>query len=62
MNFVSKSSLTGKYTAQKFKNLCSSSLWTCLHHMAILISQNKITNFFMISAWASPFKQSSGSK
>ena len=26
------------------------------HHMVILRSQNKITDFFMISAWASPFK------
>ena len=32
------------------------SLWTCLHHMVILKSQNKITDFFMILAWASPFK------
>ena len=24
----------------------SSSLWTCLHHMVILRSQNKITDFF----------------
>ena len=29
---------------------------TCLHHMVILKSQNKITDFFMILAWASPFK------
>ena len=26
----------GKCAAQKVKNFCSSSLWTCLHHMAIL--------------------------
>ena len=38
------------------KLLCSSSsLWTCLHHMVIFRSQNKITDFFMILAWASPF-------
>ena len=37
------------------KNFCSSSLWTCLHHMVILISQNKITDFLMILAWACPF-------
>ena len=38
------------------KNFYSSSLWTCLHHMVILRSQNKITDFFfMILAWASPF-------
>ena len=28
------------------KNFCSSSLWTCLHHMVILISQNKNHRFF----------------
>ena len=50
------SSLTGECAAQKLKNLCSSSLWTCLHHMVILRSQNKITDFLMILAWASPFK------
>ena len=37
-NFVSISSLTGKCAAQKLKNFCSSSLWTCLHHMVILLS------------------------
>ena len=26
------------------------------HHMVILKSQNKISDFFMILAWASPFK------
>ena len=40
----------------KIKTLCSSSLWKCLHHMVILRSQNKITDFLMILAWASPFK------
>ena len=30
-------------------------LWTCLHYMVILISQNWITDFLMILAWASPF-------
>ena len=54
------SSLTGECAAQKLKNLCSSSLWTCLHHMVILKSQNKITDFFMILAWASPFKPTFG--
>ena len=49
------SSLTGECAAEKFKNFCSSSLWTCLHHMVIFRSQNKITDFFMILAWASPF-------
>ena len=34
---------------------CSSSLWTCLHHMVILRAQKKITDFLMILAWASPF-------
>ena len=56
-NFVSISSLTGKCAAEKISNFCSSSLWTCLHHMVILRSQNKITNFLMILAWASPFNQ-----
>ena len=41
----------------KILKICSSSLWTCLHHMVILRTQNKITDFFMILAWASPFKQ-----
>ena len=54
-NFVSISSLTGEYAAEKFKNISSSSLWTCLHHMVILRSQNKITDFLMILAWASLF-------
>ena len=34
---------------------CSSSLCTCLHHMVILRTRNKITDFLMILAWASPF-------
>ena len=54
-NFISISSLTGECAAQKLKNFCSSSLWTCLHHMVILRSQNKITDFLMILPWASPF-------
>ena len=41
----------------KIKKNCSSSLWTCLHHMVILRSQNKITDFFMILAWDCPFKE-----
>ena len=41
----------------KIIKICSSSLWTCLHHMVILRSQNKITDFSMILAWASPFKK-----
>ena len=32
-DFVSISSSTGEYAAEKFKNFCSFSLWTCLHHM-----------------------------
>ena len=36
--------------------ICSSSLCTCLHHMVILRTRNKITDFLMILAWASPFK------
>ena len=54
-NFVSISSLTGECAAEKIRNFCSSSLWTCLHHMAILRSQNKITDFLVILAQASPF-------
>ena len=49
-------SLNSECAAEKLKNFCSSSLWTCLHHMVILGSQNEITDFFMILAWASPFK------
>ena len=50
-NFVSIFSLTGKCTAQKLKkNFCSSILWTCFHHMVIIISKNRITVFFMILA------------
>ena len=30
-------------------------LCTCLHHMVILRTRNKITDFLMILAWASPF-------
>ena len=32
------------------KNFCSSTLWTCLHHMVILRSLKKITDFVMILA------------
>ena len=39
---------------KKIENLCSSSLWKCLHHLIILRSQNKIIDFFMILAWTSP--------
>ena len=37
--------------------ICSFSLCTCLHHMVILRTRNKITDFLMILAWASPFKE-----
>ena len=42
----------------KIIKMCSSSLCTCLHHMVILRTRNKITDFLMILAWASPFKRS----
>ena len=42
----------------KIIKICSSSLCTCLHHMVILRTRNKITDFLMILAWASPFKAS----
>ena len=45
--------------AQQLKNFCSSSLWTCLHHMAILKikpKKLKIIDFLMILAWLSRFK------
>ena len=42
---VTISSLTGECAAPKLKKKCSSSLWTCLHHMVILRTQNKITDF-----------------
>ena len=41
----------------KIIKICSSSLCTCLHHMVILRTRNKITDFMMILAWASPFKE-----
>ena len=53
-NFVSISRLTVKCAAQKLKKNSSSSLWTCLHHIVILKSQNKITIFFIL-AWSIPF-------
>ena len=56
-NFVSISSLTGEYTAKKIKNFCSSSLWTCLYHMVILRSQNKITDFYDFSPGQSLISQ-----
>ena len=37
--------LTGKYATQKLKNL-----WKCLHHMVLLGSENKNTDFLMILA------------
>ena len=40
----------------KIIKICSSSLCTCLHHMVILRTRNKITDFLMILAWASLFK------
>ena len=46
----------------KIIKICSSSLCTCLHHMVILRARNKITDFFMILAWASPFKCQLNSK
>ena len=39
----------------KIIKICSSSLCTCLHHMVILRTRNKITDFLMILAWASSF-------
>ena len=42
----------------KIIKICSSSLCTCLHHMVILRTRNKITDFLMILAWASPFNRS----
>ena len=41
----------------KNKKTSSSSLWTCLHHMVIFRSQNKITDFFMILAWVWAFNE-----
>ena len=48
--------ITGKCATQIKKkklsrlHLRSSSLWTCLHHMVILRSQNKNTDFLRILA------------
>ena len=47
--FVSISRLPGKCATQKLKNFCFSSLWTCLHHMVILRSQNKIISQACVS-------------
>ena len=44
----------------KIRKICSSSLCTCLHHMVILRTRNKITDFLMILEWASPFNEASG--
>ena len=52
---MSKIRNTGEFAAEKLKDFCSPSLWTSLHHMVILRSQNKITDFFMILVWACPF-------
>ena len=49
-NFIFLSCLIGTYETQKLKNLHSYNLWTCSDHMAILKSQNKKTDFFMILA------------
>ena len=43
-------SLNSECAAEKLKNFCSFSLWTCFHHMVILGSQNEITDFLMILA------------
>ena len=45
--------------SKKILKICSSSLCTCLHHMIIFRTRNKITDFLMILAWASPFNQTS---
>ena len=50
-NFVPISRLPGKQAAQKFKNFCRPSLWTCLHHTVILRNQYKIPDFLMILAF-----------
>ena len=56
-NFVSISSLTGKCAAQKLKKKIAVLVHGHVYIIiVILISQNKITDFFMILAWASPFK------
>ena len=52
---MSISSLAGECAAEKLKKNICSSLWTCLHHMVLLESQNEITDFLMILAWACPF-------
>ena len=54
-NFVSISSLTGKCTAQKLKKLLQFYSMDMFTLYGILISQNRITDFFMILAWARPF-------
>ena len=53
-NFVSISSLTGEYAAKTIKKTFAVLVYG---HVYII---NKITDFFMILAWASLFKQCSG--
>ena len=55
-NFVFTSRFIGKCATNFFKNLRSSSLWECLHHMVIWRSQNGNTDFFMILVWLCRFK------
>ena len=55
-NFVSISSLTGECAAQKFKKIAVLVYVHVYIIMVILRTRNKITDFFMILAWASPFK------
>ena len=37
------------HSTKILKNFCSSILWSCLHHIVILISQNRITVFYDFS-------------
>ena len=41
--------LTGKCATQKLKLLRNSSLWTCSHHIAILLSENKVHVVYELS-------------
>ena len=54
-NFFFISCLTGKCSTQKFKNFCSSSPWTSLHHYDH-IKKPKNTDFLTILARLCRFK------
>ena len=55
-NFVSISSLTGEYAAEKLKNFCSSSLWTCLYHIYVILYQTMAQRAPLLMVQRAPSK------